>query len=73
MLREVNPSTQEAYHDVMQALLAKREIGFGKIGMPLRVSLLGSMTGAGMDEVMALLGVDETVERIERAIEAIVS
>jgi glutamyl-tRNA synthetase len=73
MLREANPSTQEAYHDVMQALVAKREIGFGKIGMPLRVSLLGSMTGAGMDEVMALLGVDETVERIERAVNTIVS
>jgi len=73
MLREANPSTQENYHDVMQALVAKREIGFGKIGMPLRVSLLGSMTGAGMDEVMALLGVDETVERIERAVNTIVS
>ncbi len=71
MLREANPDTQEAYHDVMQALVSKREIGFGKIGMPLRVSLLGSMTGAGMDEVMAVLGVDETVERIERAVENI--
>ncbi len=68
MLREANPTTQEAYHDVMQALVTKREIGFGKIGMPLRVSLLGSMTGAGMDEVMAVLGVDETVERIEKAV-----
>jgi len=72
MLREANPATQEAYHDVMQALVAKREIGFGKIGMPLRVSLLGSMTGAGMDEVMAVLGVEETVERIESAVATIV-
>jgi glutamyl-tRNA synthetase len=71
MLQEANPTTQEAYHDVMQALVAKREIGFGKIGMPLRVALLGSMTGAGMDEVMAILGVDEVVARIERAVDAI--
>ena len=71
MLQEANPATQEAYHDVMQALVAKREIGFGKIGMPLRVALLGSMTGAGMDEVMAILGVDEVVARIERAVDAI--
>jgi glutamyl-tRNA synthetase len=73
MLREANPQSQEEYHDVMQALVSKREIGFGKIGMPLRVALLGSMTGAGMDEVMAILGVEETVERIERAVEAIAS
>ena len=71
MLREANPQTQEEYHDVMQAIVAKREIGFGKIGMPLRVALLGSMTGAGMDEVMAILGVEETVKRIERAVETI--
>ncbi|RUM73470.1 MAG: glutamate--tRNA ligase, partial [Sulfurovum sp.] len=48
---------------------AEKEIGFGKIGMPLRVSLLGSMTGSGLDEIMAILGVEETVSRIEKAIE----
>ncbi len=70
-LRALSPDSQEAYHDAMQQIVAEREIGFGKIGMPLRVSLLGSMTGAGMDEVMAILGVEETVARIERAVEHI--
>ncbi len=70
-LRYADPQTQEEYHQAMQDIVDEREIGFGKIGMPLRVSLLGSMTGAGMDEVMAILGVDETVGRIERAIESI--
>ncbi|BAF71068.1 glutamate--tRNA ligase [Sulfurovum sp. NBC37-1] len=59
------------YHEVMEKIVAEKEIGFGKIGMPLRVSLLGSMTGAGMDEVMAIIGVDETIERIERAVSTI--
>jgi len=59
------------YHEVMEKLVADKEIGFGKIGMPLRVSLLGSMTGAGMGEVMAILGVDETIARIEKAIATI--
>ncbi len=67
------PETKEAFHAQMQRLVEDREIGFGKIGMPLRVSLLGSMTGAGMDEVMAILGVDETIARIERAIENLAS
>jgi len=59
------------YHEVMEKLVETKEIGFGKIGMPLRVSLLGSMTGSGLDEIMAILGVDETVSRIEKAIAAI--
>jgi glutamyl-tRNA synthetase len=59
------------YHEVMEKIVADKEIGFGKIGMPLRVSLMGSMTGSGMDDIMAILGVDETVSRIEKAIAAI--
>lgn len=59
------------YHAVMQKLTEEKQIGFGKIGMPLRVSLLGSMTGAGMDEIMAILGVEETIGRIQKAIAAL--
>ena len=59
------------YHAVMERFVTDKEIGFGKIGMPLRVSLLGSMTGSGLDEIMAIIGVDETIERIERAVSTI--
>jgi glutamyl-tRNA synthetase len=59
------------YHAVMQKIVETKEIGFGKIGMPLRVSLMGSMTGSGMDEIMAILGVEETVARIEKAVDSI--
>ena len=59
------------YHKVMEEFVKAKEIGFGKIGQPLRVALLGKMTGPGMDEVMAILGVDESVARINRAIELI--
>lgn len=59
------------YHEVMENLVEVKEIGFGKIGMPLRVSLLGSMTGSGLDEIMAILGVDETVARIDKALTTI--
>ena len=54
------------YHTVLEKLVSAKEIGFGKIGQPLRVALLGSMTGAGLDEIMAILGVEETVKRIDK-------
>ncbi len=53
------------YHTLLEKLVAKRQIGFGKIGQPLRIALLGSMSGAGLDEIMAILGVDESIKRIE--------
>jgi glutamyl-tRNA synthetase len=33
---------------------------------------MGSMTGSGLDEIMAILGVGETIERIEKAVKIIV-
>jgi len=71
MLALAQPTTKEAFHSVMEKIVEEKEIGFGKIGMPLRVSLMGSMTGSGMDEIMAILGVNETIKRIEKAIEII--
>jgi len=68
MLALAQPTTKEAFHSVMEKIVEEKEIGFGKIGMPLRVSLMGSMTGSGMDEIMAILGVSETIKRIEKAI-----
>ena len=59
------------YHRVMEEFVNENEIGFGKLGQPLRVALLGKMTGPGMDEVMAILGVDETISRIEKALNQI--
>jgi len=71
MLALAQPTTKEAFHSVMEKIVEEKEIGFGKIGMPLRVSLMGSMTGSGMDEIMAILGVSETIARIEKAIATI--
>jgi len=56
------------YHHIMQEVVNEMEIGFGKIGQPLRVALLGKMTGPGLDSVMAILGKDETILRISNAI-----
>ena len=71
MLALAQPTTKEAYHAVMEKIVEEKEIGFGKIGMPLRVSLMGSMTGTGMDEVMYILGTKETIKRIEKALDTI--
>jgi glutamyl-tRNA synthetase len=56
------------YHHIMEKVVDEMEIGFGKIGNPLRVALLGKMSGPGLDVVMAVLGRDETLERIAKAV-----
>lgn len=63
--------TPADYHKVMEKLVEVNDIGFGKLGMPLRVSLLGSPNGPALDAVMALNGVDETLLRIEKSLNLI--
>jgi len=57
------------YHTIMEETITEMEVGFGKIGQPLRMALLGKMSGPGLDEVMAIIGKDETLNRIEVVLE----
>ncbi len=59
------------YHNIIEAVVNEREIGFGKIGQPLRVSLLGKMGGPGIDAIMAIIGKEESISRIEKALQEI--
>lgn len=64
------PQLPLEYHTLMEELVNEMEIGFGKIGMPLRVALLGKMGGPNIDVVMAVIGKEETLIRIAQAINA---
>lgn len=52
------------YHHLMESVVTELGIGFGKIGQPLRIALMGKLSGPGLDTVMAIIGVEATQERI---------
>lgn len=56
------------YHAQMEALVEAMGIGFGKIGMPLRLALMGKLSGPGVDTIMAAIGTPETLARIRALI-----
>ncbi len=58
------------FHQVMEEVVKERQIGFGKIGQPLRVALLGRMSGPDLSDVMAIIGKDETIKRVENLLRA---
>ncbi len=68
VLKNGNPQNKEAFHDLLQDFVAQKEIGFGKIAQPLRLALMGELSGAGLDEIMEIVGQDEVVKRIENLI-----
>ncbi len=58
------------FHEIIEELVKERQIGFGKIGQPLRVALLGRMSGPDLADVMAIIGKDETIKRVENLLRA---
>ncbi len=63
-------STENATTEI-KAWITAKEIGFGKVMMPLRLALVGSLSGPDVYEIAATLGREETVARLNKAIEVL--
>ena len=48
--------------------MTENEIGMGKIMQPFRLSLVGALKGVHLFDIMAVIGKEETISRIEKAI-----
>ncbi|WP_417367608.1 glutamate--tRNA ligase [Flavobacterium beibuense] len=56
---------------VIKAWINEKEVGMGKVMQPLRLSLVGSLKGPHLFDIMALIGKEDTVNRIKKAVEAL--
>ena len=57
--------------EVVKAWITSQEISFGKVMMPLRLALVGEMKGPDVFEIASIFGKEETILRIENAINKI--
>ena len=58
----------EIIKEEINTFVNEQEIGFAKIGLPLRLSLTGSLNSPSIDRVCELLGKEEVIERVDFAI-----
>lgn len=58
----------EAIHHVIEAAVINNGLKFPKLAMPLRVILTGIAQSPSIDQVMALLGKDEVLARLQAAL-----
>ena len=61
----------EAIHHVVENTVAEQEVGFGKVGQPLRLAVTGHGRSPSIDVTLELLGKEKTLERLAQAIEFI--
>jgi len=64
LLESKELNSKEEIHNLMQEFVQSKEIGFGKLGQPLRVALFGALKGPGLDEVIEIIGISELKNRI---------
>ncbi|ARV07033.1 glutamate--tRNA ligase [Polaribacter sp. SA4-10] len=61
-------SSENTEKEIKEWITAK-EIGFGKVMQPLRLSLVGKLAGPHLFDIIAMIGKEETMYRIKNAIE----
>ena len=58
----------ENVENTVKEWIASKEIGFGKVMQPLRLSLVGAMKGPHLFDIISMIGKEETIGRIQYAI-----
>ncbi|WP_341215549.1 glutamate--tRNA ligase [uncultured Wocania sp.] len=60
--------TVENLQTNIKGWITSKEIGFGKVMMPLRLALVGALQGPDVFDIIFMIGKAETVKRIEKVI-----
>jgi len=61
--------TVESLEVVIKGWATKNEIGLGQVMNPLRLALVGAPKGPGVFDIMEVLGKEESIRRIQKAID----
>ncbi len=68
-LRGLSEFTTENTHAAIHDYVESNGLQMKEVGPALRVALVGALAGPGLPEIMAWLGKDESLARLERAVE----
>lgn len=68
VIESIDDFSSENLQFVIKEWISSQEIGFGKVMMPLRLSLVGSLQGPDVFSIMELIGKEETIASIKNAV-----
>ena len=71
VIREIEPFESAEIESRVKQWIQDREYSFGKVLMPFRLSLVGAMSGPHVFDIAAMIGKDESIRRIEKAIQTL--
>ena len=68
VLENITDFTSLNVENIVKEWMTKNEIGMGKVMQPFRLSLVGALKGPHLFDIIELIGKEETIKRIEKAI-----
>jgi glutamyl-tRNA synthetase len=68
LIRNTTPFTRNNLHDSIAAYLEEKQIGMGQVMIGMRLCIVGSGTGPDLFNIMEMIGMEETVERIGKGV-----
>ena len=68
VVEEITDFTSMNIETIVKDWMRKNEIGMGKVMQPFRLSLVGALKGPHLFDIVEVIGKEETINRIERAI-----
>ena len=68
VLEEINDFTSVNIETIVKEWMTTNEIGMGKVMQPFRLSLVGALKGPHLFDIVELIGKEETISRLEKAI-----
>ncbi|MDI1316879.1 glutamate--tRNA ligase [Flavobacterium sp.] len=71
VLENISDFTSLNVETVVKNWMTQNEIGMGKIMQPFRLSLVGALKGPHLFDIVELIGKEETIKRLEKAIESL--
>lgn len=68
VLENIGDFTAVNIETIVKDWMTKNEIGMGKVMQPFRLSLVGALKGPHLFDIVELIGKEETIKRLEKAI-----
>ena len=68
VLENIGDFTSITIETIVKDWMTKNEIGMGKVMQPFRLSLVGALKGPNLFDIIEVIGKDETIKRLEKAI-----
>ncbi|TDS18614.1 glutamyl-tRNA synthetase [Maribacter caenipelagi] len=68
VLKSIDDFSSENSETIVKAWISEKELSFGKVMPPLRLFLVGDMKGPHIFDIMAMIGKEESISRIETAL-----